>query len=218
MVKETGIITIYQGFIEYLKKEKERIATIILTGECEDYLVKEFSYYVYKKYKGQFYFGADIFAIIKNKRRWIDLVLYKGLKKDPTIIGLIEAKHIRSAHKIWPCDDSDFGTKLEQLSKQIGVIAKRKTLGEGEAKAKLSLTSENRYIYGLLFAPYVKISGEKQRPEAGFYNLIEKNGKEKKLKNYNSESFKMTKVFENVKINYLKKEHIVNLRMALLRK
>lgn len=54
----------FAGFLEYLKVNRERIAYLQLPGKLEDYLVKEFCYFIYAKSKGTY---ATVVNIVKKK-------------------------------------------------------------------------------------------------------------------------------------------------------
>ena len=109
-----GITQLFYAYLKYLKKQKEKIALLQLTGRLEDYLVKEFIYFVYQN---------GMFAITnvgsKNEQK-VDICLLEGDLNHCVIYGMIEAKYIRNIHRFWESAATDEITPtLHSLKQQL---------------------------------------------------------------------------------------------------
>lgn len=160
-----SITNSFYEFLEYLNKNNEKISSLQLTGKIEDYLVKEFVYFIYKKSGGKNFVLVNIGN--KNQQK-IDLCLIKGNDSEKAeIFGLIEAKYIRNNHRIWDNSAMDeITTILNDLHRQLHIF---NTLNHGGFN--VHLISKTNTIYGLVFASFV--SKTKNDPKKiNFYDAI----------------------------------------------
>jgi hypothetical protein len=204
---ENGITELYYNFLKYLEEEKDKIALIQLTGKIEDYLVKEFVYYIYKKTEGKTF--ALVNLGIRGEKK-IDIVLLKGNMDNPVIHSLIEAKYLRNKHRITNYDATDeISTSLKSLHEQIGPF-KSETLGG--YKVKLSARSKN--IYGLVFASYVSKVQKDEQNKKCFYKRILRIA-EKFFRYHDLKKPYFRFIFDDVYVNVLNTKFYVSLRAGL---
>ena len=101
--------TYFAGFLEYLNVNRERIAYLQLPGKLEEYLVKEFCYFIYVKSKGRY--GAVVNMGKKNKKeKRIDICIVTGqdLNLDRIeILAMVEVKYFRNWHRFLPLNAKD---------------------------------------------------------------------------------------------------------------
>ena len=89
---EENLSTLYESFLTSLKakRDRERIALLVLGGISELQLVHAFVNHIYKETQGRCYAIRDV----KVVGPIIDLCLVRDSFDSPTIFGLVEAKHI----------------------------------------------------------------------------------------------------------------------------
>ena len=131
-----GITDMYDSFLEYLGEQKEKISVLQLSGKIEDFLVKEFVYYVYKKTEGKNFVLTNYGSKEEQK---IDICLirekshYKPEKNDEIeakyeIYGMIESKYIRNRQRFFNYDAKDEITStLKDLKRQVHVCEESAT-------------------------------------------------------------------------------------------
>lgn len=209
---KTGVIKLYDSFLNHLEKEKDKIAVLQLTGKIEDYLVKEFVYHVYCLTKGKF-FALTNLGRTKKKERRIDICLLKGDVDKPVIYGLIEAKYLRNKHRISDYDATDeIYTSLKRLHGQIGTF---KSTEHGGYDVQLSALSNN--IYGLVFASHVaKNDKDKQKKKEYYDEILEK--AEEFFRYYDLPKPYFNRIFEDIHIKTLNTSFYVSLKAGLWRK
>jgi len=143
-----GIGNIYHNYIKHLKSKEEEISVIQLTGRIEDFLVKEFIYYVYTESNKKI-FGLT--NVGKSKEQKIDICLQRKVKGQIEIMGMIEAKYIRNIHRYDTKLNAkdEINSSLKSFETQVHKFD-RSTHGG----YNVNLISKDNNIYGLIFASY----------------------------------------------------------------
>ena len=201
-----GITSLYYAFLKkHLAKDKEKIALLQLTGRIEDFLVREFIYYVYKN-------GNFAVANIGDKgEQKIDICMLTGNINSPKIYCMVEAKYFGNKHRLWGDATDNITTTLEDFQRQLHPALKEKHGG-----FDTKLLSRTKEIYGLAFASYVS-DKPKDSGQASFYNNIrEKAAKYFKYHDLSKPYFRP--VFEDVKIWVLGSDFYVTLKAGLWKK
>ena len=97
------------SFLEYLNENRERIAYLQLPGKLEDFLVKEFCYFIYTKSKGLYATVVNM-GNTKKKEKRIDICIITGQDlnfEHIEILELIEVKYFRNWHRFFPLNAKD---------------------------------------------------------------------------------------------------------------
>jgi hypothetical protein len=205
-----GIINLYYSFLEYLHSQQKRIVVLQLCGKIEDYLVKEFVYFVYESS------GGNNFALVnhgsKNEQK-IDICLIQGKIMDEIkIYGMIEAKYFRNKHRFWNSTATDeIGTTLKDMDSQLHI---HKKLTHGEYGVKLKSKTDN--IYGLVFASYINENKNEEDKKIFYKKILNKAKKNFRYHDHSEPYFRP--VFNNVNIKFLDSSFYVTLKAGLWRK
>ena len=201
-----GITSLYYAFLKkHLAKDKEKIALLQLTGRIEDFLVREFIYYVYKN--GNF----AIANIGRKNEQKIDICMLTGNVDSPKIYCMVEAKYFGNKHRLWGDATDNVTTILKDFKRQLHPALKEKHGG-----FNTKLLSRTKEIYGLAFGSYVS-DKPKDPGQASFYNNIkEKAAKYFKYHDLSKPYFRP--VFEDVKIGVLGSSFYVTLKSGLWKK
>lgn len=88
------ITCLYGLFLEHLREQEEKISVLQLSGKIEDFLVKEFAYYVSKKTKGKDFVLTNYGK--KDDHRKIDICLIR--RKSPGPRQMIRLKRKTSRY------------------------------------------------------------------------------------------------------------------------
>ncbi len=198
-----GITHLYYSFLKYLVKQKEKIAFLQLTGRIEDFLVKEFIYFVHKK--GQF----AITNVGNKGQQKVDICLLKGNMASPKIYGMIEAKYVRNIHRAWASNATDeVVTTLKELKKQLHAFENPR-----HGSFSVNLVSKSRNIYGMVFASYAR---KKEETDMGhnFYKAI----LDKATGNFRYHDLPkpyFRPIFDNVKVKIFNSTFYVTLKCGL---
>jgi len=202
-------ITNIGKFVKHLEKNKSKIAFLQLTGKMEDYLVKEYIYFICQDNS---YFVYSNYGKKGELRR--DICLLQRMKDGIFIRAFIEAKYLRNIHR----DRVDYNAKdeiksvMKSLKKQLEKYPNEKRHGEFVVKLK----SKKRYVYGLVFASYVaKTKKEKKDMDKDFFNKIRSDSKNLKFKNHDSVSAALTSVYENEYVKRFGEVFYVTLKIGL---
>jgi hypothetical protein len=127
----------------------------------EDYLTKRFAAVILAKSDGRVLPLTNVGKKLNNRK--IDLALMTGdlsetldptsMKNSlPTVSAFIELKHIRNRHRYLYANDEDtIGSTFKSLYQQLSNFNDKEFAGY-----KVKLLSRNNYIYGLVFASYVR--------------------------------------------------------------
>ena len=132
------------------------------------------------------------------------------------IYGMLEAKYLRNNHRIeiGTAKDENF-TLLKRLSEQIGQY-NRET--HGGYRVKLT-SSRKRYIYGLVFAGYVRDDETNKADKDKFYDGIREKAKKCGLKYHDlKEPYLPTVIFDDLRVHLLDKDFYVTLKSGLWRR
>ena len=202
-----GIIEIFYSFLKYLEEKKEAIAVLQLTGKIEDFLVKEFVYFVYKSS------GGKNFALVnignKNQQK-IDLCLIRGKNVNTAeIYGLIEAKYFRNRHRLWSSNAMDeIVPTLKDLSRQLHIFA-----DSSHGVFNVNLKSKTNVIYGLVFASYVDEDKNEFRKKHFYKTILDKASKNFKYHDLSKPYFRP--VYDDVEIKVLNSVFYATLKVGL---
>jgi len=200
-----GMISLYYSFLmDYLPGQSKKIALLQLTGRIEDYLVKEFFWYAYKK--SNFCFGN----VDGKGQQKVDICLLKQSNDKPIIFSMIEVKYFRNIHRIWLETDAtdEIMTSLSSLKRQLHIC---KHLEHGTMKVELR--AKTKSIYGLVFGSFV--SAKKNDPDKQkFFS---------KILNYAKKDFRyhdlpkpyFRPIFDDVKLKVFDETYCVTLKGGL---
>ena len=124
------ITRLYDSFLEHLREQKS-FSVLQLSGKIEDFLVKEFAYYISQKTKGTDFVLTNYGK--KDDKRKIDMCLIRRKsprseindkieEKSSRIYGMIEAKYIRNKHRFYDDNAKDEITSiLKDLKDELGI-------------------------------------------------------------------------------------------------
>ena len=167
---QRGITQLFYGFRKYLDRPgvRRRIATIQLSGRAEDYLVKEFVYFVAQKTGGSRF--CEVNSGRSNQPK-IGIVLLKTLQDGSEVTeAFVEAKFIRNRHrrgdKAMGAVD-ELSTTLSDLHRQLCFVP-RGTQG----KHRVRLRSKTTGVYGLVFVSYARHSDEQDESRQYFKKVL----------------------------------------------
>lgn len=201
-----GITTLFYSFLKYLNKQSEKVAVLQLTGKIEDFLVKEFVYFVYKSSKGK---NFALVNIGKKNQQKIDICLIRRKENNAEIYGMIEAKYFRNRHRFWPSNAKDeITTTLKDLNKQLHSF---KQSYHGQFNVNLIAKTNN--IYGLVFASYVS-ENKNENEKNEFYQTI-LNKASKYFRYHDLEKPYFRPVFNDIEIRILDSSFYVTLKVGL---
>jgi len=202
-VKLKGITSLYYAFLkEHLARNKEKIALLQLTGRIEDFLVREFIYYVYKN--GNF----AVANIGRKNEQKIDICMLTGDADSPKIYCMVEAKYFGNKHRLWGDATDNVTTTLKDFKRQL-----HPTLKEKHGGFDTRLLSKTKEIYGLVFASYVSDKTKDPGKESFYNNIKEKAAKDFKYHDLPKPYFRP--IFEDVKIGVLDSVFYVTLKAGL---
>lgn len=196
-------------FLKYLCQQKEKIAYLQLIGKLEEYLVKEFCYYIFLNSKGK------EFAVInvggkKKKEQVIDICILTGKNlDDPEIKFMIEAKYFRNKHRFRYNATDEITTTLKSLNSQMHDY-------NVETHGWFKVSPNVKKIFGLVFASY--IGGKKNTQEKeNFYQRILKAAKEN-LNNLNVLDNMFEDIYNDIEVKLIDKTFFVTLKAGLWEK
>jgi len=182
-------------FIEALKKDKNSIAYLSLSGKLEDYLVKRFLVHIQSETKGHISAYTN-FGSQKRKEGLRDICLFDCDGKKDIIYSLVEAKYIESSVRDNYCG-GQITKPLEELDRQCPHFLKVKEFGG----CKINIKSESKSIYGLVFCcfkGYPKNDKKEYTDKKNkFFEDITKNKFAKKFKSINKSKAELEIVFDD---------------------
>lgn len=93
-----GVTQLFYGFRGYLARPsvRRRVAAVQLTGRVEDYLVKEFVYYVAAETRGRRFCEVNSG---RHGQQKVDIVLLKLRGGNEISEAFVEAKFVRNRHR-----------------------------------------------------------------------------------------------------------------------
>ena len=240
----TGVIDLYLSFLNHLRKSKERIAVLPLSGKFEDYLVKEFAYHVQRSSKGSVFCMANCGKTKGSKHdnkgdgkdkdaHKVDICLFRKKGNDIVqvhefskndfdkveIFGMMEAKHFSNKDHI----DANEGELYDFLDLYRKLETHPKKTQGGYI---VNLYSKRRRIYGLLFVTYYdeREKGQecKKAKEEWFTKVSDYakgNWRRKRqsqcFRSYKSNQPYLNSVFEDVEVRLFDSLVYVSLRTGL---
>lgn len=210
---QRGITQLFHGFRKYLGQRgvRHRIAIIQLSGRAEDYLVKEFVYYVARKTGGSRF--CEVNSGRSNQRK-IDIVLLKMLRGREVIEAFAEAKFIWNRHRR---GDKTMGaldqlsTTLNDLRRQLRFVPRRT-----HGRHRVHRRSKRTNVYGLVFTSYARCSGEQDESTQYFERVIN-NAALRGLKYHDLPKPYLRTAFSEEPVKVMGKQWYVTLRMGLWR-
>jgi len=197
----------FTPFLKYLNQQKEKISYLQLIGKLEEYLVKEFCYYVFLNSKGK------EFAVINmgsNKEQKIDICILTGENlDDPEIKFMVEAKYFRNKHRFRYNATDEITTTLKSLNSQMHDY-------NVETHGWFKVSPTLKKIFGLVFASYI---GKKKNPQEkkNYYQRILKAAKEN-LNNLNVLDNMFEDIYDDIEVKLLDKVFFVSLKAGLWEK
>ena len=202
-----GIIETFYSFLKYLADQKEEIAVLQLSGKIEDFLVKEFVYFIHKSS------GGKNFALVnignKNQQK-IDLCLIRGeTVNDAKIYGLIEAKYFRNRHRFWSSNAMDeITTTLKDLNRQLHIFE-----NPSHGRFHVNLKSKTNVIYGLVFASYINEEENKLGKRNFYKTILDKASENFKYHDLSKPYFRP--VYDDIEVKILNSIFYVTLKAGL---
>jgi len=196
----------FDGYLKYLLDEKEKFSYLQLTGKIEDYLVKEFCYYIYIHSKGEYAAIVNLGGKGENK---IDISIITGNNiNDIEIVELIEVKYFRNWHRFMPYDAKDnILTLMKAFNKQIYPVEKEK-------HGWFSLNKKIKKVKAMSFASFISYNENDSQIKEAYYKRILDVAKEVFFGNVLSK-FNFKKIYEDLKLLLFKKELYITLRAGL---
>lgn len=197
----------FTPFLKYLNQQKEKIVYLQLIGKLEEYLVKEFCYYVFLNSKGK------EFAVINmgsNKEQKIDICILTGENlDDPEIKFMIEAKYFRNKHRFRYNATDEITTTLKSLNSQMHDY-------NVETHGRFKVSPTVKKIFGLVFASYI---GKKKNTQEkkNYYQRILKAAREN-LNNLNVLDNMFEDIYDDIEVKLLDKAFFVSLKAGLWEK
>lgn len=209
----TGITQLYYKFVGHLRSRTEFIAPLQLTGRLEDYLVHEFIGYSFGESGGKL---LGLSNLGNRGEQKIDVAFVQGDSPDsPVIIGLVEAKYLRNAHRFSPIDSAkdEVATTLKDFQRQV-----RGFKLDVHARIPVHLRSRNAEVYGLIFVSYTKPATQSRpRDKEEFFKFVKKRAGELGFRFLDYETPHLNKVYEDKRVDALGMQYLVSLRTGLWR-
>lgn len=197
----------FAPFLKYLNQQKEKITYLQLIGKLEEYLVKEFCYYIFLNSKGK------EFAVINmgsNKEQKIDICILTGENlDDPEIKFMIEAKYFRNKHRFRYNATDEITTTLKSLNSQMHDY-------NVETHGWFKVSPTVKKIFGLVFASYIGKKKNNQEKK-NYYQRILKAAKEN-LNNLNVLDNMFEDIYDDIEVKLLNKAFFVSLKAGLWEK
>jgi hypothetical protein len=207
-----GLISLYYGFIEHLKKETtaSRVAPLQMTGRLEDYFCREFCEYVFRKTEG---YRFAVSNLGNQNEQKIDIAILKHKESTIVIDALIEAKYLRNRHRFWESDATDeIHSALKKLYSQCKPVN-----STTHSYYDLQLSSRNKSIYGLVFASYVSKRDNYYIEKRCFFEKCITKAKELGFRYHDLPYPILRSAFEDKVIQVLGNEWLISLRLGLWR-
>ncbi|KKK54558.1 hypothetical protein LCGC14_3083500, partial [marine sediment metagenome] len=186
----------FKPFLKYLTQQKEKIAYLQLIGRLEEYLVKEFCYYVFLNSKGK---ELAVINMGSNKEQKIDICILSGENlDDPEIKFMIEAKYFRNKHRfrLSLSATDEITTTLKSLNSQMHNY-------NSETHGWFKVSPYVKKIFGLIFISYISEEKNIQEKEKYFQRII-KTAKEN-LNNLKVLDNMSEDVYDDIEVNLINK-------------
>jgi len=211
---QRGITQLFHGFRKYLGQRgvRRRIAIIQLSGRAEDYLVKEFVYYIAQETGGSRF--CEVNSGRSNQRK-VDIVLLK-MPQDGSEVAeaFVEAKFIRNRHRR---GDKAMGA-LDELSTTLNDLRRQlRFVPQGtHGKHRVRRRSKATNVYGLVFTSYARRSGE-QDESAQYFERVINEATSRGLKYHDLPKPYLRTAFSEEPVKVMGSRWYVTLRMGLWR-
>ena len=204
------IRTRIKPFLEYLHQEKEKISYLQLIGKLEEFLVKEFCYFIFTNSEGMECAVVNM-GSKKTKEQEIDICILSGTSlDDPKIIWLIEAKYFRNRHRFKQYNATDeITTTMKSLNKQMHNY-------NVDTHGWFKVSSKVTKIFGLVFASYV--SEEQNTQEKQNYSQRILKAAKEKIEDLVVIDNMFEDIYDEVVINLFDKTFYVSLKAGLWEK
>ncbi len=199
----------FAGFLKYLNENRERIAYLQLPGKLEDFLVKEFCYFIYTKSKGMYATVVNMGKKKKEEKR-IDICIITGQDlnlEHIEILELIEVKYFRNWHRFLPLDAKDNILKLMKgFNKQIYSVDKN-------THGWFKVNSNVNRVNAIAFASFVSYEKNDNKKEDYYSRIL--NIARKVFANNIILKFSFQKVYEDSELTLFNKKIYITLRAGL---
>jgi hypothetical protein len=209
----TGITQLYYKFLGHLRTRTEFIAPLQLTGRLEDYLVHEFIGYAYGESGGKL---LGLSNLGNRGEQKIDIAFVQGTSPEtPVIIGLVEAKYLRNAHRFSPIDSAkdEVLTTLKDFHRQV-----RRFERNQHARIQVHLRSRNGEVYGLIFVSYTKpVNQSRYTDKEEFFAFVKQRAGGLGFRFLDYEAPHLNKIYEDKPVDALGTKYHVSLRTGLWR-
>ena len=196
-------------FLQYLNINRQRIAYLQLQGKLEDFLVKEFCYFIYTKSKGRYATVVNMGKKNKEEKR-IDICIISGQQLDLEqieIVGLIEAKYFRNWHRFLPLSAEDnLRTLMKDFNRQIYRVEK-------DTHGWFNLNSSVNKVNAIAFASFVSYEQNDSKKEMYYTKIL--NIAKEVFANYIISTFSFQKAYEDTEIELFNKKIYVTLRAGI---
>ncbi len=197
----------YIDFLKYITNNRERISYLQLTGKIEDYLVKEFCYFIYSESKGNYAAVVNL-GSSKKKEKVIDICIIAGKNlNEIEIVEMIEVKYFRNWHRFRPYDAKDnIRTLMKSFNKQIYPV-------ENETHGWFKINSNVKKVKAIAFASFLSYEENDNKKEV-YYTRIINVAKEEFVNNIISR-IDFQKVYNDTEVILLNKKIYATLRSGI---
>lgn len=219
MVREQkfNLAKIFSDFSDYLGSDsvKSRIAPFQLMSKVEDYITKEFSYFVFNKYRGEFFSFLNYGG--KEERKF-DIVFFRRpnkkedfCKENFEAIKIFELKYFRNIHRTSTHRSAidEHGGSLKDLKQQL--LSK---VGDVHYKIKTNIPLIGD-LCGFVIVSYVWDSQDNNRKE-GYFRAFIKKARDLGFSGYYNEDF-LLPVYDDFLVDVLGKNYFVSMRIGALK-
>ncbi|QWT45940.1 hypothetical protein [Azospira inquinata] len=215
--KKIDFEKIFSDFSDYLGSDsvKSRIAPLQLMSKVEDYITKEFSCFVFDKYRGELFsylnYGGE-------GERKFDVVFFRRLnggkdccKENFEAIKIYELKYFGNIHRTSTRRSAidEHGESLKDLKRQL--LSK---VGDAHYKIKTNIPLIGD-LCGFVIVSYARDSKDIKKKEDYFKEFCDK-AKKFGFSGYYKEDF-LRPVYDDVSVDVLGKEYFVSMRIGALK-
>lgn len=157
----------FDSFLENLTNDRKKIAYLQLPGKLENFLVKEFCYFIYTKSKGS---HAAVVNLGSKKEKKLDICIIRGQdlnREDIEILSMIEVKYFRNWHRFLPYNAKDNIRELmKAFNKQIYLVNK-------STHGWFRINSEVTRVNAIAFASFVSYERNDMTKEGYFTRILD---------------------------------------------
>lgn len=209
-----GVISLSNSFLRHLRTAEvcRRIAPLQLAGRIEDYLVKEFMQFVFRKSKGCRFCEANLGRQLEQR---VDIAFIRGGPgREEVVEALIEAKYLRNrGHRSGSDHDKydEIWSTLSDLRRQLRLHPRRQ-----HGKRRVKIRARTVRVYGLVFASYARKAVDPDHKKEFFAKIL-KDANELNLQYHDLPKPYLRSACEDYPITVLGERWKVSLRGGLWR-